>query len=143
MGRHNHREHVFQIEVSDYGCRPTKYRDYKNPLWWDNEGNQGKVVDILPPPPSRTLIPLSHKNTKAIKRWARRFGMVTSCHKVDKSYYLENIEHLNLHQEPLTIEVEQEDFVLTKALELERPRKRFEDKKYNIEIIDKDIDKEE
>ena len=123
MGRHNRKERVFQIEVADYSERPQLYRRYDNPLWWDNEGNQGKVVDILLPPPARTLLPISRKSTKAIKRWASRFGMVRSCRKVDKSYYLENIVHLNLKQEPLTIEIEQEeDFVLNKALELERPR---------------------
>ena len=68
-------------------------------------------------------------------------AIVDSCKKVDKSHYLENIEHLNLEQETMTIELEQEDYVLTRTLELERPRKVFEEKKYEVEI-ERGIDKE-
>ncbi len=98
-----------------------------------------KAVDAMPVAPRRTLVELFYKYEQAL-RFGQRHGTVISCHKVDKSYYLENIEHLNLHQEPLTIEVEQEeDFVLSRTLELERPRRKYNEEKYNIEVDDKKV----
>lgn len=100
-----------------------------------------KVVDRKPIAPRRTKIGLFY-NIKGAKKWGRKFGTVISCHKVDKSPYLKNIEYLNLKQEPLTIELVQEDYVLNKALELERPKKRFDNGGINIEIRKELLDKE-
>lgn len=90
-----------------------------------------KVVDTLPVAPRRTLVELFYGYKQAI-RWASKFGSVISCHKVDKTRYLENIEHLNLEQEAVRFEVEQ-DYVLTRSLELERPRKTFSEKEFDVE----------
>jgi hypothetical protein len=100
-----------------------------------------KVEDILSVAQHRrTLVGLFFNKEKA-KRWGSRYGTVISCRKVDKSRYLENIEHLNLKQEPPTIELAQEEFVLSRTLELERPRRRYDVDKININIIDEDVDK--
>lgn len=93
-----------------------------------------KVVDTLPVAHRRTLLELFYNYRHAIK-WGARYGTVISCQKVDKSYYLNNIEHLNLNQEPITIELEQEDYVLSKTLELERPRRKPGVGKLNVEIV--------
>lgn len=99
-----------------------------------------KLADTQTVGHRRTVMEL-FRDAKKAKKWGARFGTVISCRKIDKSYYLENIEHLNLRQEPLTIELEQ-DFVLNKALELERPKRNFGNRKLNVEIVEEVIDKE-
>ncbi len=159
----NHRLAVYQIEVLDFARNHNGHqRDVVIPDaqgiykcgrcgWEGQQQNQCpkcdnkqifprgriKLVDRVPIAPRRTVMG-GFFNHKSAKRWGERFGTVISCHKVDKSYYLENIEHLNLKQEPVTIELEQEDFVLNKALELERPRRKSDGGK----IIEIAIDKE-
>ena len=160
-----HRLEAYQIEVLDFSKRKNQHRSdaviadgrgaYRcRQCHWEGE-HQGrcpncgselyqkgriKAVDMLPTAPRRTLVELFY-NPRGARKWGSRFGTVISCKKVDKSHYLENIEHLNLEQETMTIELEQEDYVLTRTLELERPRKVFEEKKYEVEI-ERGIDKE-
>ena len=82
----------------------------------------------------RTLFKRS-KDKERAKRWGAQFGSVISCDKVDVSCYLANIEHLNLEQ-PIEIAIEPE-YVLNKAFEIERPKRKTQD----IEIIGQGIDK--
>ncbi len=94
--------------------------------------NRIKIVDTLSIASRRTLVGLFYKDETA-KRWGERYGTVISCRKVDKTKYLENTEHLKLKQEPITIEIEQ-DFILNRALELERPRRQYDGGGINIEV---------
>ena len=83
----------------------------------------------------RTIVGLFKDHDRAIQR-ARRLGKVLSCRKVSADYYTNNIEHLNLHQKPLTVELELEpEFTITKALELTNPQ--IDEPKYGIEVIDR------
>jgi hypothetical protein len=93
-----------------------------------------KLVDTEPQGHKRTLFKRA-KNQEIAKRWAASFGSILSCDKVDVSCYLANIEHLNLEQ-PIELVVEPE-FILTKSLEIERPKRKTQ----GIEIIGRGIDK--
>ncbi len=121
MGRHTILDIVYQTEVIDFSRR--KNRRYG--LRGTPNGRGRKEEDRLPVGDRETNV--SHfKNAESAKRRVSKKGKkkrsIISCRKVDTSPYLLNIEHLNLNQEPMTIEVEQ-DYVLNKALELSRPRK--------------------
>lgn len=84
-----------------------------------------KVSDTLPIALRRTIMG-KFKDSERAKNWGSRQGTVISCEKVDVSPYYENIEHLNLKQEPIELEIERKEFVLTKELEIERPIKKTE-----------------
>ncbi len=121
MGRHNNTESAYQIEVLDFSRRRNRHYGLRG----TPNGKGRKEEDRLPVADHITKV-FRFRNPEAAKRWAAKKGKkkrsIISCHKVDISPYLQNIEHLNLNQEPLTIEVEQ-DYVLNKVLELTRPRK--------------------
>lgn len=118
---------LFQIEVADFTKHTYRTIVVKN-------GKERQKVDIPSKAPRRTL--LEHfKDGKAAMRWASRIGVVLSCFKVDTEPYLVNIEHLNLEQ-TFSVELGEKEYVLNKALELSRPRKEFEGKKFDVEVID-------
>jgi len=106
------RDHLYQLEIIDFQKR--------------NNGDNA---------PSQTKIKRA-KSADIAKKWGAKFGTVLHCAKVDTTPYLKNIEYLNLNQEPLEIEIDREEYVLNRAMELTRPRKRFGDKK-DIEVVDK------
>lgn len=108
------REHIFQLEIINFRKR-----------------NNGHYA------PRMTKVKIA-KSAETAKRWGARFGTVLHCVKVDTTPYLKNIEYLNLHQEPMEIEIDKEEYVLNKAMELSRPRKRYSDKDFNAEVIDKE-----
>jgi len=95
------RDHIFQMEVIDFRKR--------------NNGQRAAP---------KTLI-YRGKSAEMAKKMGARFGTVLHCRKVDRSPYLKNIESLDLHQEPMEIEIDREEFVLNRAMELTRPRKRY------------------
>ncbi len=109
------RESIFQIEVIDFRKR--------------NNGH------YAPRRPRRTLF-FHGKSKERAESWGARFGTVLHCRKVDTTPYRKNIDFLDLHQEPISIEIEREEYVLNKALELSRPRKRYSDKLFDAEPID-------
>jgi hypothetical protein len=86
--------------------------------------------------PSRTLFKQS-KDYRRAKKWGERFGTVISCQKVDVSYYLAKIEHLNVIVKPASIELDiGEEFVLNKTMEIKYPKKDIG--RIDIGVIDKD-----
>ena len=101
------------------------------------KGREKRKIDVLPRVPCRTHIK-RFKDSKAAKKWGGRFGTVISCFKVDTSPYLKNIEYLNLHQEPLTIEMDREEYTLGSGLELQRGGRRAKGRNIRIEILDKE-----
>jgi hypothetical protein len=151
MGRSN-KSTVYQIELLDftkrssgrstdavipdsgglyfcYKCEWEGKREPQCPVCGNSLVPKGKVklVDTMPIAARRTIVTQpTNKNKESIKRWAARFGTVISCRKVDSSPYTQNIEYLNLKQEPIVLEVERDEFVLTEDLELERPQKNVE-----------------
>ena len=108
------REHVFQLEIINFRKR-----------------NNGLHA------PRMTKVKHA-KSAEIAKRWGAKFGTVLHCFKVDTTPYLKNIEFLNLHQEPMEIEIDREEYVLNRAMELTRPRKRFSDKNFDVEVVDKE-----
>jgi hypothetical protein len=139
----NMRESLFQIEVLDFSKRRQVYHseDVVSKTITNRDKTQKqtrlKVIDTEPIAPTRTLFKRA-KDSELAKRYGGRFGTVISCFKVDISTYLENIEHLNLEPTPITLEAEPE-YVLTKALELDKPRRKIQ----GIKIVDGGIDKSE
>lgn len=129
------RECLYQIEIADYSKRNSG-SGYTLTVF---ENGKKQKVDILPEAPRRTLLKRA-KSSELAKRWGARFGTVISCFKVDTEKYLNNIEYLNLAQEPIAIEAEPEYF-LNKNLEITRPRREFGGKKIELEIVDEGLDK--
>lgn len=123
MGRHGGNAGrglpLFQIEVLDFSARKQGYDNYDRRTFKDNDGIIRKTVDTLPAIPCRTIVE-RFKDYKAALRYGQRFGTVKECRKVDTSPYLNNINFLNLKQQPLTIEIEQPEFTLTDSLEVTR-----------------------
>ena len=117
------REHLYQIVVEDY----SKKRNGRRETILFSDGNTKKKVDIVPQVPRRTLFKRTAKYKTAL-RYAEKFGTVISCQKVDESYYLKNIEFLNLG-EPRPIVIDREEIVVGKDFSVKRPRRTF-----NIEI---------
>ncbi len=120
MGRHNKREHLYQLEVLDFSKQNGhvgESHSFMGDIPWNRYGKMvlGKESDMVRTAHKRTILCRSYKDAEAIKRWAGKFGSIISCQKVGTSpnrkasmiSYLENIEHLNLRQETLTIEIEQ------------------------------------
>ena len=106
------RERVYQIVVLDFKKRSNGHgRTIVVP-----DGNSRRKIDILPEAPSRTLIKAFRSHEAAMK-YGKRYGTVVSCHKVDTSPYLLNIEHLNLG-EPRAIEIDRAEFVLGEDVEI-------------------------
>lgn len=129
------RERLYQIKVLNFA---KSKNEYKSPfIIFDEQGRvpAGNMVDRMPDVPSRTLLK-RFKDNKAALRYGNRFGTVISCHKVDTDPYLKNIEFLNLKQEPIEIEVDREEYVLNKDLELKRPRRKSGGRQVRIEIVD-------
>ena len=123
---------LYQIEVIDFKRRDNKAREpHKNSSLVYFNGIPQKQADIPFSVPSKTLVN-RFKNSETAKKWGARFGTVISCFKVDKMPYLENIEHLNLNQEPINIMIEKDEFNINTSLEI-----NSRDKHFNIEIVDK------
>lgn len=100
------RESLYQLEVIDFTKRDKGIREtlFNTSLVDFNTDRKMKVADIALPMSSRPILRWA-KNSESAKRWAKKFGTVISCFKVDRTKYLENIEHLNLNQDTLNIEV--------------------------------------
>lgn len=132
MSRHTRQEctlPLFQIEILDF----SKKNGHVHNFGVDNVGTiawqfgnkictrpeKVKQADRVSQAPRRTLCK-RFKNDKAALRWANRIGSVLSCKKVDVSCYLNNIEHLNLHQEPIEVVIDKQEFVLEKDFVITR-----------------------
>lgn len=120
------RERLFQIELLDF-----KHRG--NSVPGADNGMGRKDIDRWIAAPRRTVFRRA-KSAECAKNWAKRFGSVISCDKVDFEPYRRNIEFLNLEQPVIQMAVE--DFVVNKAMELTREPQRQQ--KIRIEVVDND-----
>ena len=121
------REHLFQIEVLDF-----RRSSYNHPSGSSNHF-AFKEADRWESAPSRTVFKRA-KHEKTAKNWAKRFGSIISCVKVDTIPYTRNIEFLNLEEGMLTIQMESSDFLVNKTMELSKEPQRTQ--KIRIEVID-------
>jgi hypothetical protein len=115
------REQLFQLVVIDFSKRNNEIREthFNSSLIDFNTDRKVKVADVAYPVASMTLFRRA-KDHRQAQKWGEKFGTVLSCFKVDKTKYLENIEHLNLHQEPRSIEIDKgELFTLNANLEID------------------------
>lgn len=126
---------LFQIEILDYrkNWQPRKHDNGKM-YNVDNAGalalqfghkihtlpEKIKEVDKIPQTPKSRTLCRRFKNDAAALRWAKRIGSVLSCKKVDLSCYRNNIEHLNLNQQPLEVVIDKQEFVLEKDFVITR-----------------------
>lgn len=108
------KEHLFQIVVKNFSKRDRNGR--RDTVVVPRNGIR-KKVDVEPEAQRRTLIK-AFRNAKAAMRWGRRYGTVVSCQKVDTSYYLRNIEFLNL-EPAMKIEIETEEIAVGSDLSVE------------------------
>ena len=122
------RDRLFQIEVLEFGKRRGNYS-----AGADN-GMGRKDVDHWTTAPHRTLLKRA-KSAEIAKNWAKRFGSILHCEKVDTSPYYRNIEFLNLEEKPIEIRLDREEFIVNKALELTRQPQRTP--QYSVEVVDK------
>lgn len=136
MSRHTRGECVlplFQLEILDFSRRNRHIPEMKDGKTLFYVGsNKSKAVDMLSiTAPTKTLLK-RFKDKESAERWGARCGSLISCEKVDISPYYENIEHLNLKQEPIVIQIEREEYILNKAVELGH-KKDFGNNKIEIE----------
>ncbi len=124
-------DRIFEIKVLDY----SQVRNRNGKTYVPTSGNRNKI-DILPEIPCRVLFKRA-KNYEQAKRWGDSFGTVVYCQKIDISYYLAKIEHLNVVEKPIELEIDTGEFVLNKAMEITQPRRKTEHKKISLEILDK------
>ncbi len=97
-----------------------------------------KHVDILESESYITLFLTTRSYDRALSA-AKKAGRVIFCRKVDPSYKLRRIEFLNLHQEPITIEVDRREIEVSPELEITPV---MEERKIVVEIAQNTIDKQ-
>ena len=105
----------FEVGILDFGHLVGKATTAFFPSYGKNKR------DMLPQPEAKTIFVTAKDGDKAKKK-AESFGAVQFCRKVDVSYFLNKIEHLNLNQKPLVIELAVEQhFELNKDMEITSP----------------------
>lgn len=105
---------LFEVVVADYKHRQPA--PMKN-LYVDKSGKGiREVVDTIP---LRTLFRWA-KNGRRAMDWAKKFGSVMSCHKVDSHIHkLQMIDHLRLETKPIEVDITAEEFTIGRDLEIE------------------------
>lgn len=104
---------LYQIVVQDFSQRhPVSDKEF----YVDKSGKGiREVVDFVP---LRTLFRYA-KRPKQAQDWAKKFGSVKECHKVDSYLHrLEMISHLNVEMKPISIDISVEEFTVGKDLEI-------------------------
>ncbi len=104
--------YLFQIVVRDHSHRQPAPKD----LYVDRSGNGFReIVDYIP---LRTVFKWA-KDGKRAKEKAKKYGEVINCHKIDSQYRrLEMIEHLNIDQKPIHVDISLEEFTVGRDLEV-------------------------
>ena len=124
-------QRLFQIVVQDYEHRqvPSEYKFYV-----DKKG--GGVRDVVETIPERTLFKWA-KNGRRAMDWAKRFGSVISCRKVDSHMRrLDMISYLRVAK-PVEVEISAEEFIIGRDLEVEPAKQTKEIEVSNNGGIDK------
>lgn len=115
---------LFQVVVQDFKHRQPPPRTVM-------QSNQvfKRYHDIEDNIPEKTLFRWAKRGKQAMA-WARKFGTVLSCHKVDSHMRrLEMIEHLRVEQKPIEVDISLEDFIVGRNLEISPAKKT---KKFDV-----------
>ncbi|MDD4876763.1 MAG: hypothetical protein PHQ86_06530 [Dehalococcoidales bacterium] len=111
---------LFQIVVLDYSNRKMP----NNGFYVDKKGRG--VREIVETIPEITKLKWA-KNGKRAMAWARKFGSVISCRKVDSHFHkLAMIDYLRVEPKPMEVEFSVEEFTIGRDSEV-KPHVRHED----------------
>ena len=117
---------LFQVIIQDYAHR----KPPRNNEFYVDKSGRGvrEIVDTIP-----VITKLKWaKNGKRAIAWAKKFGSVISCRKVDSHIYkLNAIDYLRIEPKPIEVDISLEEFIVGHDLEVEP----------NIKKADMNIDK--
>ena len=104
---------LFQIVVQDY-----KHRQYpQNNGYYVDRSGRG-VHELVETIPLITKLKWAKKAKRAMA-WARKFGSVISCQKVDSHMYrLNMIDYLNVAPKPIEVDISPEEFTIGRDLQV-------------------------
>jgi len=142
----------FEIIILDYSKYKNRPKTFVNrgvsPVVFNGDNATHMVradkvkLDVNTEVPCRTMFRFAKNHNQAMQK-ARNIaerigGSVLQCRKISTSGYFEKIEHLNLKQQPFTVEMAEEDlFILNANGELTptlRKTKMELEQKYELEI---------
>ena len=105
---------LFQIVVQDFKHR---HSPSNNGFYVDRSGRG--VREIVETIPERTLLKWA-KNGKRAMAWARKFGSVIECRKVDNHFHkLNMIDYLRIDTKPIEVDISADEFTVGRNLEIE------------------------
>ena len=116
---------LFQIVLQDFNHR---HLPYSNGGFYVSRSGRGihEVVETIP-----LLTKLKWaKNGKRAMAWAKKFGSVISCRKVDShEHRLQMINYLRLETKPIEVDISVDEFTIGRDLEIKPMAKT---KKFNV-----------
>jgi hypothetical protein len=118
---------LFQIVIQDFGNRQPAPKG----MYVDKSGKGiREVVETIP-----TMTKLKWaKNAKRAMSWAKKFGSVISCRKVDSHIHrLNMIDYLRVEPKPMEVDISLDEFIVGRDSGIEPAA--------NIRKIDINIDK--
>jgi len=106
--------YLFQILIKDYSRRkPPPY----NSFYVDKTGRG--VRELVETIPVITKLKWA-KNGKRAMVWAKKFGSVIACKKVDSHLYqLNKINYLRIEPKPMEVDISAEEFIIGRDMEIE------------------------
>lgn len=108
---------LFQIVVQDF-----KHRQPPPPNMYVDKSGKGvrEVVDTVP---LITKLKWARDGKRAMA-WARKFGSVISCQKVESHIHrLQMIDHLRIEPKPVEVDISVDEFIVGRGLEIESETK--------------------
>lgn len=102
---------LFQVVVLDFNRRQSRQLNHYQ------ESRAAKNPDDYAP--QRTLFRWAKDGKRAMK-WAKKFGSVISCRKVDSHIRrFEMIDHLNIELKPIAVDITADEFIVGRDLQIE------------------------
>lgn len=109
---------LYQIVIQDFSRRETADKHL-----YVNRNSKGKR-EIVETVPLITKLKWAKKPKNAMS-WAKKFGSVISCHKVDSHIRkLNMIEHLRIDTKPIEVDIGLNDFIMRSDLTIESGSKK-------------------
>lgn len=104
---------LFQVVVQDFKHRkPVPATVVQSGQVWKRNNNIEEII------PVRTLLKWAKDGRRATV-WAKRFGSVISCRKVDSHFHrLSMIDYLRIELKPVEVDISAEEFIIGRDLEI-------------------------